>query len=374
VTRLKRLVARAQASRPYRAYQRFGRSRGTVFAGGITYAAFFSLFPALAAGFSVFGLIVGNDPELQAAVVDAVNDAFGTPIVKLTESDEGVVLLSSLVDGSALTIAGIIALAGLVYTGLGWLGAMREGIRAMFGQGPAEGNLVTTKARDLVVLVGFGLVILASAAMGVVVNTATGALLRAVGLSGQLTGEVMLAVLSAVVLLFVDATVLVILFRVLAGVHLPAEDLRDSALAGAVALGVLKIFAGVLLGRLTDNRFLATFAVVLGLLIWLNLIARITLLSAAWAAQTALDRGHLVDATPGQPSQRVTKLAVAAAQATAAPAPPPLFTPVVSPRAADRVSLAAGAILGVAAVSVARTAADAVRTVATVVRRAGDDD
>ena len=80
-----------------------------------------------------------------------------------------------------------------------------------------------------------------------------------------------------------------------------------------------------------------------------------------------------MDATPGEPSKRVTKLAVAAAQAAAAPAPPPLFTPVVSPRAADRVSLAAGAILGVAAVSVARTAADAVRTVATVVRRSDDD-
>jgi membrane protein len=181
-------------------------------------------------------------------------------------------------------------------------------------------------------------------------------------------------VLSAVVLLFVDAAVLVLLFRVLAGEHLPREDLRDSALAGAVALGVLKIFAGVLLGRLSDNRFLATFAVALGLLIWLNLISRVTLLAAAWAAQTALDRGHLVDATPGEPSKRTTKLAVASTQAAAAPAPRPLFTPVVSPRAADRVSVAAGAILGVAAVTAAQAAAGAVRTVAAVARRSDDDD
>jgi membrane protein len=374
VNRVKALAARATGSRPYRAWQRFGRSRGTVFAGGITYAAFFSLFPALAAGFSVFGLVLGSDPELQARVVDAVNEAFGTPIIKLTESDEGVVLLSSLVDGSTLSIAGLIALAGLVYTGLGWLGAVREGIRAMFGQPPAERNFVTTKVRDLVVLVVVGLIILASAATGLVVNSATGGLLRAVGLSGSLFGEIVLGVLSAVVLLFVDAAVLVLLFRVLAGEQLPGEDLRDSALAGAVALGVLKIFAGVLLGRLSDNRFLATFAVALGLLIWLNLISRITLLAAAWAAQTALDRGHLVDATPGEPSKRTTKLAVASTQAAAAPAPRPLFTPVVSPRAADRVSVAAGAILGVAAVAMAQTAAGAVRTVAAVARRSDDDD
>jgi membrane protein len=375
MSRLRQLVDRFLASRPWRAWQRFSRGRGTVLAGGVTYAAFFSLFPALAAGFSVFGLVLGGDPELQARVVDAVNQAFGTPIIKLTEADEGVVTLSSLTDGSALSIAGAIALAGLLFTGLGWLDAMREGIRAMFGQGPAEGNIAVAKSRDVVVLVGVGLVILASAGTGLVVNSAAGAMLRAVGLEGSGLGEVVLGVLSAVVLLLVDFTVLVILFRVLAGVHLPAEDLRDGALAGAVALGILKIFAGVLLGRVGDNRFLATFAVALGLLIWLNLVSRVTLLSAAWGAQTALDRGHLLDATPGEPSRRVAPQAVAAARARPArpEAPPPLFTPVVSPRAADRVSVAAGAILGVAALSAVRVATGAVRTVASVARR-GDDD
>jgi membrane protein len=363
------LPARLTASRPWRAWERFSRARGTVLAGGLTYAAFFSLFPALAVGFSVFGLFLGGDPELQARVVDAVNDAFGTPIIKVADSDEGIVTLSSLTDGSTLSITGIVALVGLLFTGLGWLGAMREGIRAMFGQGPAEGNVVVNKARDLMVLVAVGLLVLASAGTGLAVSSAAGGVLRAVGLEGSGFGEVVLGVLSAVVLLFVDAAVLVLLFRVLAGVHLPPEDLRDSALAGAAALGVLKVFAGVLLGRLTDNRFLATFAVALGLLIWLNLMSRVTLLSAAWAAQTALDRGHLVDATPGEPSRRVVALARATTRA-AAPAPPqPLVTPVVSPRAADRVSVAAGAILGVAAVSALRAATGAVRTVAAVARR-----
>jgi membrane protein len=374
VSRLKRLLAWAQASRPWRAWQRFGRARGTVLAGGVTYAAFFSLFPALAAGFSIFGLILGSDPEMQERVVNAVNTAFGTPIIKVSESDPGVVSLSSLTNGTVLSITGIIALAGLLYTGLGWLDAMREGIRAMFGQERAEGNVVKKKSQDVVVLVGVGLVILASAGTGLVVSSAADGLLGSVGLSGSVAGEVLIGVLSSVILLFVDATVLVILFRVLAGLHLPPEDLRDSALAGAVALGVLKIFAGFLLGRVSDNRFLATFAVALGLLIWLNLMSRVTLLSAAWAAQTALDRGHLVDATPGEPSRRVVALAMATTLAGAPPEPRPLFTPVVSPRAADRVSVAAGAILGMAAVSAVRVATGAVRTVASAARHGDAHD
>ena len=57
---------------------------------------------------------------------------------------------------AALTITGVIAFVTLVLAGMGWLGAVREGVRAVFGvQGPA-GNLVTTKLRDLGVLFTLG--------------------------------------------------------------------------------------------------------------------------------------------------------------------------------------------------------------------------
>jgi membrane protein len=368
----KRLLARAQASRPWRAWNRFSRGRGTVLAGGMTYASFFSLFPALAAGFSIFGLILGNNAELQARVVQAVNDSFGTPIVKVTEDDAGIVLLSALTDSSALSVTGLIAFVGLLFTGLGWLDATREGIRSMFGQPPTEGNIVGIKLRDVAVLLGLGVVILASAAGGIVVNAATDASLRWMGMDDSGVGEVVLGVLSTLLLLAVDFSVLVLLLGFLSGVRLPRNDLRDGALAGAIGLGLLKIFAGLLLGRLTENRFLAAFAVGLGLLVWLNLVARILLLAAAWGAQTALDRGHLLDATPGQPARLVARLATAATRSAAPPEPQPMFTPMVSPRAADRVSVVAGAILGAAAVTALRAASGAVRTVSLAVRR--DDD
>ena len=153
-------------------------------AGGITYAAFFSLFPALAAGFSVFGLIARQRPGAAGSVVEAVNEAFGTPIVKLTESDEGVVLLSSLIDGSALSIAGIIALAGLLLHRARLARRDARGdprdVRPGAGRGQHRDRRrrATSSSSS-----AFGLVILASAGTGVVVNSATGALLGAVGLS-----------------------------------------------------------------------------------------------------------------------------------------------------------------------------------------------
>lgn len=373
MTRLKALLGRVTSSRPVRAYQRFGADRGTVLAGGITYAAFFSLFPALAVAFTVFGLVLGNEVELQGRVVDAVNDNFGTPIIKLQPDDAGIVSIDQLTDTGALTLTGLIGLAGLLFTGLGWLDALREGIRAMFGQPPAVGNLVGKKVRDTGVLVVLGVVVLFSAGSGVAVNAAAGWLLRQVGLDGSEPGQLLLSALSTLVLLVVDFTVLVIMFRLLAGVHLAHDDLRDGALFGAVGLGVIKLFAGVLLGNVSDNQFLAAFAVILGLLVWLNFVARIILLGASWGATTAIDRGHLLvrEPTPEQ-EQRVASLGAATARAAAVPGPSPMYTPVVSPRAADRVSVAAGAVIGAAGMVALRTTATAVRTVVAAARRDRD--
>ena len=39
--------------------------------------ALFSLFPALAIGFTVFAWVLGDNTELQQQVVDYINNAFG---------------------------------------------------------------------------------------------------------------------------------------------------------------------------------------------------------------------------------------------------------------------------------------------------------
>lgn len=379
-----RVLNRAQASRPWRAWQRYGAARGSVLAGGISYAAFFSIFPALAVGFTVVGVVLGSRPDLQQDVVDAVNDNFGTPIIKVDPQAAGIVALDDLTNGGALTITAVVGLIVLLFSGLGWLDAVREGLRAMFGQLPGGHNPVTTKLRDLLVLIVIGALVMISAVSGVVVSAAAGALLRWSGLDGSPTERVVLAVLSALVLLAVDVTVLVILFRVLADVRLPWTDLRDGALAGGIGLGVLKLFGGSLLPHLADNRFLATFALVVGLLVWLNLVSRVLLLAASWCATTAVDRRHLEPHPPPaepagvlRPGERPAAERRAARRRAArkqAVARRPTFEPVVSPRAADRVSVLSGVILGAAAMSAGMVTARAVTGAARSLFRSAKDD
>jgi hypothetical protein len=64
----------------------------------------------------------------------------------------------------------------------------------------------------------------------------------------------------------------------------PWRDLFQGALVGGVGLSLLKISAAAVLPRLTANPLFASFAIVVGLLVWLNLIARLILISTGWAA------------------------------------------------------------------------------------------
>ena len=47
---------------------------------------------------------------------------------------------------------------------------------------------------------------------------------------------------------------------------------------------MLKKFGALLLASTTDNKLYLGFALVVGLLVWLNFMSRIILISAAWAA------------------------------------------------------------------------------------------
>jgi membrane protein len=366
------LIHRLQASLPWRAWQRYGQARGGVLAGGMAYIAFFSLFPALALGFTVFGLVVGDDVALQARVITAVNDGIGTTIITPPGGTGGIVSIDDLTGSSQLTIAGIIGLVGFLLAGLSWLDAMREGVRAMFGRPRLEGNPIRTKLRDLGVLATIGVVLLASAAGGVAVSGATGVVLRWVGLDGSLPGRLLLGAVTTLLLLAVDVTVFLVIFRLLSGVQVPGHDLWDAALFGGIGLGVLKLFGGVLLASVGNNKFLAAAGVLLGLLVWLNLVSRLTLIAASWGATVAIDRGHLSESRAGLPAVTEVDGDPSAVSRPGGPAMGPPFTPVVSPRGADRISVAAGAVLGAAGLLAVRTATGAVRSVIDSARRSDD--
>lgn len=353
---LQPLLERLKATRPYRAWTRYGEANGDLLAAGVGYFAFFSIFPALALAFAIFGFVLQGRPDLVAAIADSLNATLPN-MVKTPSNPQGIISVQPPTS-LALTLTGIISFITLLLAGLGWVGALRTGIRGIFGLPASTGNVVRTKGRDLFVLVTMGLAIAVSAVMTSVVGGLAQRVAGWVGLDGN---GALVGLAGLVVGIVFDTLILAVLLRMLSGAPLPMRDVRQGAVVGASILTVLKLFGGFLIGHATGNPLLGAVAVSVGLLFWLNLMSKVILLSAAWVVGD-VDLRRLGDDT------RRSALARALRPAFVAPLPPHADTslvpyagaPVATPRpdrarrsgerAADRVSLLAGAIVGAAGV------------------------
>jgi membrane protein len=252
----------------------------------VGYFAFFSIFPATALAFSVFGFVLRGHPDLRRKIFSHLS-TYLPGLVRDAGHHEGLIPAQAPA-ALALTITGVIAFVVLVLAGLGWLRATREGIRAVFGARGSGGSLVTNTVRDLGVLFTLGLGIAFFAVVTSAVGGAADWVAQGIGISG---GGWVVVLADLAVSVLADTGLMIVLLRVVSGVPVPWRELYQGALAGGVGLSLLKISAAALLPRLTANPLYASFSIVVGLLISLNLMARLILISAAWAAND-LDTIH----------------------------------------------------------------------------------
>lgn len=274
-------MQRIMGSRPVRTLQHYGAAKGPVFAQGMTLSAFLSLFAALFIGFAIFAAVLGGDSALRDRVIDAV--ASGVPGLLATgDGSTGLIQVDDLLSSSVLGWGSAIAAAAILVTAIGWIGTSREGFRAVFHLPDVRSNPVALKLGDLGVAFGIGLLVLASAALLVVTNAIADAL--GIGGVGQVVG--ILAQLA------LDAAVVVLLYRFAGRLRLPAKQLLGAALACAVAFFVLKQFAALLLTG-GSNPLVASFAAVLGILVWLGFVNQILLVALSWVATGSTGKAYV---------------------------------------------------------------------------------
>jgi len=350
------LVARLREGRPWRAWKRYGDARGSVLAAGVGYFAFFSIFPATALAFAVFGFFLRGHPELLGSITDQLNQNL-PGFVRDAQHPDGIIVVQAP-GATALTVTGVIAFLTLVLAGMGWLGAVRDGIRSVFGAPRSAGGMISTKLRDLGVLVTLGVGIAMSAVLTSAVGGAAGWIAGQLGVPGK-GGILTIAGLSVSVL--ADTGLMLVLLRVVSGVVVPWREMLPGALVGGVGFSLLKISAAALLPRLTANPFFASFAIVVGLLIWLNLIARLTLISAAWAANDVDEhRG-------GELQSQVQSLSGESSGASPAAAVRDGL-PTFGARSGDRAALVSGVVLGAAATAATGVLVRGLRSLTRLVR------
>lgn len=292
--KLQKLITWVQGLRPVRAFMHYSESRGPLLAGGLSYQAIFAVFAALWVGFSVAGLLVETNPDIRQAFFRVLNESI--PGLIDTGTSDGIVDPDDLRTGVVLSWTGAIALGGLLFTALAWLASARDAIRTLFGLPGELVNFFLLKLKDIGLGIGFSAALLVSSTLLVFSTQALNSTLDFVGIEqDSLLGTVAGRTVGLVLMLVLDTATLAALYRLLSGLVIPWKRLLAGALLGGAGLGVLKVLGSLLLGGASRNPLLASFAIILGLLIWFNLICQVILLAASWIAVGMADAGLIAD-------------------------------------------------------------------------------
>lgn len=268
--------------RPLRAMQRYGAARGAMLSGGIAYSALFSIFAALTIAWTVFMAVLGKNEALRQTVIDGINDAM-PGILKTADNPSGLIAPESLVMDTALNPASIIAIVVLLFTALSVMNALKVSIRAMFGISKLPENFLILKIRDLVGFIGLGAGVVLSSLLTTAAGVLGSKILSAIGIEGTLA-QIAVRVGSLFLAFLVDLIVIAILFRYLAGARPMKKDLLLGAGLGALGTSVVRFLGTSVIGSVADNPILAPFAALATLLLWVNFVARIVLIAAAFTA------------------------------------------------------------------------------------------
>lgn len=258
--------------------KRLGEDRGGEHTAIISYYGFLSLLPLLLVVVTVLGKVLEHDRELQERILDTVLGGF--PIV-------GDALRENV---RALDTSGSILVLGLLFSLWGALGviqAFQEACNTMWG--------VPRHSRpDIFRRVARGLGLLAILGTAVLVVTIGTPLLLALPLPTLASALTVLAGTALAV------GVLLLAFQLLTAVRIPWRSLLPGAIVGGVLLTLLNALGGIYLSRVVARagNLYGTFAVVIGLFVWIAMFARLVLI--AYEVNVVADRRLWPRSTSGR--------------------------------------------------------------------------
>lgn len=286
-----RITRRTLAWFPIRVWRHFLRHNGFLLAAGVSYQALFAIFGVIYLAFATVGLWLGASRTAIEGLISVVNDYIPNLISEqglVTPEQVEAVATSS---ASTLGITGAIALVIVVWTAIGFITFARRAVRDIFGLPFDTRSYVLLKARDLLAAVVFGVALLVGAVIGSIATWALGLLFALFGLEDlSALSNVLARIASLLVSFAINGAALAAMFRFLTGAALPWARIWPGSLLGGGAIVVLQVGAGLLLSYTPSNPLLATFAVLIGFLLWFRLNSIVILVAGAWIAVAASDR------------------------------------------------------------------------------------
>jgi membrane protein len=255
-----------------RAMLRYDDVSGGRLAAAIAYYGFFALFALALIGYSIFGFLIDSNVALFEIVQDFLEE--NLPFLDV----------QALVD-SGRTV-GIVGILGLVFTGIGWVEAIRSSQRLIWRLNEHPGYLGIRQAVDLLVMIGILLLLAAS-------------VFAVYGLEWVLEwladGRLPFVV-SAVSLILTLAFNMLLATALLAAVprlRMTPRRMAPPVLQVGIGIALLNTVGRSFVDLVQRNPAYGLVASAVGLLVYLYVFNQLLLFGAAWAATSP--HGRVVD-------------------------------------------------------------------------------
>ncbi|MEY4476157.1 MAG: hypothetical protein RL248_1924 [Pseudomonadota bacterium] len=284
MTRLSRRIKMYPAvAHIIRATDRFNDRLGSQFGAAITYFSFLSLIPILMVSFAAVGFVLASNPDLLAELINKIVNTISDPSLATT--------LKNTVNTAIQqrTTVGLTGLAIALYSGISWMGNLREAIRAqsrdVWERNPQDQEKFYYRyARDFISLTGLVIALIITLSLTSLAGAAQSAIVNAFGLGGIEWLRPIMTLIALSISIAANYLLFLWIFWILPRHKPKKKALLRGTLIAAIGFEIIKFIMTMMLPLLASSPSGAAFGSVIGLMAFFYFFARLTLFCAAWIA------------------------------------------------------------------------------------------
>jgi membrane protein len=233
--------------------------------------------------FAAVGFILAFNPDLLARLIGKIVNSISDPNLASTLKNT---VNTAIQQRTAVGLSGLLI---ALYSGISWMGNLREAIRAqsrdVWERNPQDKEVIYKRyIRDFISLTGLVLALIITLSLTSIAGSAQKSIVDALGLGGIEWLRPVMTSVTLVISIAANYLLFLWIFWMLPR-HKPRKKalLRGTLLA-AIGFEVIKFVMTMTLPRLASSPSGAAFGSVIGLMAFFYFFARLTLFVAAWIA------------------------------------------------------------------------------------------
>ncbi len=264
-----------------RTVERFNDRMGNQFGAAITYFSFLSLIPMLMVSFAAGGYILAEHPTLLEDIFAKILSNVSDPTLAATLKNTINIAIQQR------TTVGLVGLLIALYSGINWMGNLREAVRAQTRKTWERTEQDKEKfwvkyLRDFVYLTGMLVAIILTLIITSISGSAQSLIIRFLHLESIEWLRPTWYLVGLAISIFANYLLFFWIFWRLPYHRPPKKALMRGTMIAAVGFEVIKMVMTYSLPKLVSSPSGAAFGSVLGLMAFFYFFARLTLLCAAW--------------------------------------------------------------------------------------------